>query len=861
MATNQLKQVVHTLREATAPQDRAGLTDGQLLEIYVTSREESAFAALVRRHGPMVWGVCRRVLGGHQDAEDAFQATFLVLVRRAAAVSPRDLVASWLYGVAHQTALKARATTAKRRGREKQVTAMPEPAIHARDVRHDQEAMLDQELSRLPDKYRSVIILCDLEGKTRKEAARHFRVPEGTVASRLATARAMLAKRLTRNGATVSGAALVLSLSHNTTLASMPSAVAATTIKAATIFAAGQTAATGALSAKAVVLAEGVLKAMLLTKLKVVTAALAGVLVVSATAAALTQQVLATKPVAPPNAAQQQVAQKPPESPPTAEKKEPVVPPIKAKKEDEAIPTFVMGVVKAVDVGKGTLCVTNKDGEGTFTVAKDASVEIDGKPGQLSGLPEGAIVNLRQFVDARTARVVQANGPWFWGVVVKSVDAEKRTITVNANKEERTFGVAKDAFISVDGKMGPLSAVPPGAHLDLALGVDQRTVCHITAKGEGVGGIVKAVDVEKSTITVNNWTLCVAADASIEIDFKGQPAKLSEIPPGAQVNMTLRVDGKSVGRIQATGSSVFTHVKSVDAEKNTITVAGNPDDKTYRVAPDTVIMIDEKPGKLAAIPPGSYLHAMNLRVDQQTAGSINAYGPSYHHVGVKAVDADKNTITIDDRAPPDVAGKTYPLATDPRITIDGKSGKLAGIPVGAFVNLGLSVDGKTARVLDAEGPGLGGCGGSEVSSVSLGTNTITFAANGCPDVAGKTFKVRTDAYITINGKPGKLAEVPPGAFVNATLAVDGQTIRVLSASGGRLNGTLKAVEIAKRGDSITVIEGGADRTFTLAKDVWVQIDSKNGCTLAELRTGAAVTLYLHADRRTVGGIAATNVKP
>jgi hypothetical protein len=181
--------------------------------------------------------------------------------------------------------------------------------------------------------------------------------------------------------------------------------------------------------------------------------------------------------------------------------------------------------------------------------------------------------------------------------------------------------------------------------------------------------------------------------------------------------------------------------------------------------------------------------------------------------------------------------------------------------VGAFVNLGLSVDRTTARVLDAEGPGLGGCGGSEVSSISLGTNTITFDPRGCPDVAGKTFKVRPDAYITINGKPAKLADLPPRAFVNATLAVDGQAIRVLSASGGRLNGTLKAVDVAKRGDNITITEGGADKTFTLAKDVWVQIDSKNGCTLAELRTGAAVTLYLHADRQTVGGIAATNVKP
>src|SRR5262245_38762625 len=115
MPTNQLRPVIETLHRATLPHPEVDLSDGQLLERYIGTREEAAFAALVHWHGPMVWGVCRRILPGHQDAEDAFQATFLVLVRRAAAVVPRELVANWLYGVAHQTALKARATTARRR--------------------------------------------------------------------------------------------------------------------------------------------------------------------------------------------------------------------------------------------------------------------------------------------------------------------------------------------------------------------------------------------------------------------------------------------------------------------------------------------------------------------------------------------------------------------------------------------------------------------------------------------------------------------------------------------------------------------------------------------------------------------------
>jgi RNA polymerase sigma factor (sigma-70 family) len=148
----------------------------------------------------MVWGVCRRILGSYHDAEDAFQATFLVLVRRAASIVPREMVANWLYGVAHQTALKARATAARRRGRERHVTVMPEPAVIERDLWRDLQPLLDEELSRLPDRYRAVIVLCDLEGKTRREAARQLDVPEGTVAGQLARARVLLAKRLAQRG-------------------------------------------------------------------------------------------------------------------------------------------------------------------------------------------------------------------------------------------------------------------------------------------------------------------------------------------------------------------------------------------------------------------------------------------------------------------------------------------------------------------------------------------------------------------------------------------------------------------------------------------------------------------------------------
>src|SRR5437667_7465053 len=118
MITSPMQEVVQHLRRTVLVQDGAGLTDGQLLTLFIEGRDEGAFEALVRRHGPMIMGVCRRVLRNPHDAEDAFQATFLVLVRKAASVVPREMVANWLYGVARTTALRASAITVKRRLRE-----------------------------------------------------------------------------------------------------------------------------------------------------------------------------------------------------------------------------------------------------------------------------------------------------------------------------------------------------------------------------------------------------------------------------------------------------------------------------------------------------------------------------------------------------------------------------------------------------------------------------------------------------------------------------------------------------------------------------------------------------------------------
>jgi RNA polymerase sigma factor (sigma-70 family) len=252
------------------------LSDGQLLDRFVAREEGVSLEALVLRHGPMVWGVCHRVLRDHHDAEDAFQATFLVLARKAASIMPREKVGNWLYGVAYQTARKARATRAKRRLRETQVPDAPEPAAATHARRDELAEFLDHELSRLPDKYRTPIVLCELEGKTHGEAAERLGWPIGTVSGRLSRAKAMLAKRLMRRGGAPLGGSLAVLLAQSlgTASAQVPAALLASTAKAAALFAAGRGAPVGLISADVAALTKEVLKTMLLSKIKIATVVL-----------------------------------------------------------------------------------------------------------------------------------------------------------------------------------------------------------------------------------------------------------------------------------------------------------------------------------------------------------------------------------------------------------------------------------------------------------------------------------------------------------------------------------------------------------------------------------------------------------
>jgi RNA polymerase sigma-70 factor (ECF subfamily) len=281
MTNGQTSDVLQQLRTSVL-REAGGLSDRQLLEIFIDRRDEAAFEAIVRRHGPMVMGVCRRVLRDRQDAEDAFQAAFLVLVRKAAVIASRALLAGWLYGVAYNTALKAKATAARRRLKERQATAMLEADAETSQPDGDWLPILDRELNGLPDRYRLPIVLCELQGKPHKEAARELGCPIGTLSGRLSRGRALLAKRLARHGLALTAGALSAALGQQEVSASVPPAVVSATVKAATA---------GATSAKIAALTEGVVKAMFLAKLKTATMILGTVAVLIA--AALTCTALA----------------------------------------------------------------------------------------------------------------------------------------------------------------------------------------------------------------------------------------------------------------------------------------------------------------------------------------------------------------------------------------------------------------------------------------------------------------------------------------------------------------------------------------------------------------------------------------
>src|SRR5579862_817770 len=258
MAVGQCSPLMQYIRRVAYSGTAEGATDALLLEQYVVAENDAAFSALVKRHGPMVHGVCRRVLGNAHDADDAFQAVFLVLMRQAAKVVHCQSVGGWLHGVAYRTALKARSSALRRRFLERQAPAAATVEGEAEIGWQELRPVLDQEIARLPEKYRVPFVLCYLEGKTNAQAATQLRWPLGTVATRLARARERLRRRLIQRGAGLAAGLLVADVSRTAFSAGVSSRVSGLTIDAVARVAASKVVLSGIGSERAVALAKGV---------------------------------------------------------------------------------------------------------------------------------------------------------------------------------------------------------------------------------------------------------------------------------------------------------------------------------------------------------------------------------------------------------------------------------------------------------------------------------------------------------------------------------------------------------------------------------------------------------------------------
>jgi RNA polymerase sigma factor (sigma-70 family) len=254
-----LSSLMQLLRRDAARQARDEQADAALLARFVRQRDEAAFATLVQRHGPMVWSVCRRLLTRTEDAQDAFQAAFVVLLRRAGSIRDGALVGNWLYGVAYRVAVRARVRAARCAAREKQ-GMLSEPAATATETATDWQQLLHQEVFRLPEKYRRPIVICYLNGKTNEEAAAALCWPVGTVKGRLSRARELLRVRLGRRGVCLAGTALTTTLSAARLDAAVPPILMQSTLTGAT------TEMTAGISPYALTLSKGVIQSMFWSK-------------------------------------------------------------------------------------------------------------------------------------------------------------------------------------------------------------------------------------------------------------------------------------------------------------------------------------------------------------------------------------------------------------------------------------------------------------------------------------------------------------------------------------------------------------------------------------------------------------------
>lgn len=514
MRSKRASSVLRYIRRIVAAECAVDLPDRELLERFANRRDEAAYTALVRRHGPMVLRLCVRVLQNEQDAEDAFQATFLVLIRRAASLRPQESVAGWLYSVAYRIAQKLRIDAARRRKYEGRAARAPVVDSLGQITLREAHEVLDQELARLPDKLRVPLVLCYLEGLTRDEAAHQLGLPPSTLKSRLEQARERLRMRLASRGLAFAGALVASIFSERTVSAVLPAVLLDSTVETAIMVAAGGTTAS-VVPAHIAALAEGVAKAMFMTKLKIATTAVLFALVGLGTVVGVAH-VTAAGP---------------------RPKKAPVTQLVAAAAETPA-PATDGGLQQQVQ-------------DWTWYVAKvdeaQNVISLQTQPyvGAVAFMDAGGEVKKQNLVPA-----AQGGGGEGGLKVILPPPALPANVRVVAKQFGILLhvGVAEGAQVVIDGQAGQLADLKRGMQVTVQMAKDRPIITRIDAITPGKVSLT-GIDVEKRVIRVSlggqEWTAPVAADATIGVVGNPQ-AQLSDLNAGMSVSLTLGVDAGKI---------------------------------------------------------------------------------------------------------------------------------------------------------------------------------------------------------------------------------------------------------------------------------------------------------------------------
>jgi RNA polymerase sigma factor (sigma-70 family) len=617
--------------------------DGELLARYRTHRDPDAFGSLVRRHGPMVFGVCNRVLRDPHAADDAFQATFLVLARKADRIRPPDRLSPWLYGVAYRTAMKARGRTLRRQQVEQRYAAEVANRTQAsasEDVA-DLLPIIDEQLNSLPEKYRTPLVLCGVQGLNKAEAAERLGLPEGTVSSRLARGREMLRDRLARRGVAVPLAALGTLFTAETLHAAVTPELADTTTEIAT----GSVAASPAVLS----LSNEVLSSMTLLKLKMLCAAVTAVALAAGGFGLYAVRADEKKPAQPgEKPGTKPDGEKPKPANPDGEKPKPggEKPGVKVAK--------TAGLVASVDAKENTITIAVKGDSGVveklFKVAPDAKVFIDGADAKLAGVPKNATAALLIAGGKEgalpTATEVRVSGPTFTGVVAK---VEADTVAFEGEKP-RSVKLAPNGKVVIDGKAAKLADVKPGDKLTVTLASDaekgailivggtrpggdgDKPAGEKPGKNAKFGGKVASVDASARTIALlpkgnegKEVVVKLTADAKITID--GKDAKIGDIPKGAPATFTLvsAKDGqlREANEVTVAGGTFGGSVKQIDG--SSITVGNEKIDRVLKLLPTTKVVINGKDAKPADLKAGDRV-MVTLTADESGAAVIVSGG-------------------------------------------------------------------------------------------------------------------------------------------------------------------------------------------------------------------------------------------